>query len=67
VICDQMRYLTKNMKTYLEVVKEDKIHGTCRTGGKQLVIIKMSTNYYSNLNVIEQSKYNKLNYILLYL
>jgi hypothetical protein len=40
VICDQMRYLTKNMKTYLEVVKEDKIHGTCRIGGKQLVIIK---------------------------
>lgn len=49
MICDQMRYLTKKMKTNFEVVKEDKIYGTCRIGGKQLVIInpdrKMSTNY----------------------
>jgi hypothetical protein len=34
-----MRYLTKKMKTNFEVVKEDKIYGTCRIGGKQLVII----------------------------
>jgi hypothetical protein len=44
-----MRYLTKKVKTNVEVVKEDKIHGTYRIGGKQLAIIdpdrKMSTNY----------------------
>ena len=49
MISDQMRFLTKTMNTNFEVVKEDKIHGTCRIGGKQLAIInldrKTSTKY----------------------
>lgn len=38
MICNQTTYLTKK-KINFEVVKEDKIHGTCRIGRKQLVII----------------------------
>ena len=47
MICDQMRYLTKKIKTNVAVV--NLIHGTYRIGGKQLTILnpdrKMSTNY----------------------
>jgi hypothetical protein len=49
VICDQMSFFGKKMKTNFEVVKEDKIQGTCRIGGKQLMIINLDRKYQENI------------------